>query len=284
MWKFACSVCVVAWFSSRPARACTPRADVLVAWDLSRDLAVVGFWPELERPPAKQAPRGFELRRISTGEQVANHDCQDKPGPCAYEAAFAKALPAGIRWRTQGKPPPRNLRIRPTSDRERREVSLEARAGRSWRRVLWLQVIAASDQEWRDYVWSQYDTDGRDALLAFEVRARTGACSYTSVRALRAPLADLADPARKGRQPALMASPRRDELFEHWRTIAELGAIPPDRLLEALQAAENEGQMTFGAQWWREAIRSMTPAQRERLTAAAKKDELLYHTRKLLGM
>jgi hypothetical protein len=165
-----------------------------------------------------------------------------------------------------------------------RETALETRGARGWRRLLWLSVTPAKDQERVDHALKLYDEEGSEALLGLEIHLQGGNCPRTLVQVLRVPRADLADPTRAGRQAQLMARPRLDERFEHWRTIAELGPIPAERLVEALEAAERDDQSDFGVQWWRRDTALLTPAQRDALAARVKRSEGLYWTRVKLGL
>src|SRR5439155_26953603 len=126
-------------------------------------------------------------------------------------------------------------------------LGTRTRGGARW--LLWLHVMGAGEvaQERRSYALGPFDVEADEALVGVEMRARGGNCPYTTARVLRLPRADLDDPRRAGRQATLLAGPpRKDQPFEHWRTIAELGPLPVDRLLEALTAAEDDGQSAFG--------------------------------------
>jgi hypothetical protein len=270
----------------RAALPCTPWAEAVLAWDMTTDVVVVGTWAERAEPPAPGSvpPGFFELRRISTGELLAAHDCQFGPVvPCEYQTALGKAIPAGTTWHHATGAPPRNLRIKHRVGRDRREISLEARGRRGWQRLLWLQVMATNEQERRQYRWSAYDLRDGEAFMAFDVRARGGNCPNNLVRVVRVPQADIVDPDRPGRQIDLLAGPARlDERFEHWRTIAELGPLPPERIMEALEAAEREEQYAFGAKWWNEATKRLPPERLSRLIDSVARSDVLFWTRPLL--
>jgi hypothetical protein len=269
------------------ARACTPWVERVVAWDLGADLVVLQTWADRHRaPPASVPPIGFELRRLSTGEELGGRDCRLAPviTPCRFEAALGPLLPATARWRQRGRALPGGLRVRAKRGAALRETALETRGARGWQRLLWLSVTPAKDQERVDHALKLYDEEGSDALLGLEIHLQGGNCPRTLVQVLRVPRADLADPARAGRQAALMARPRLDERFEHWRTIAELGPIPPEKLVEALEAAERDDQPDFGVQWWRRDTRGLAQAQLDALFAQVKRSEGLYWTRAKLGL
>lgn len=274
----------------RLAAACTPWAENLLAWSFDQDLVVVGMWSERSRlpPPRGVAPDVLELRRLSTGEPLVGHDCRNQPTPakCTYDVVLASAIPPRTTWRTKGTPPPRTLTIKHSESKTLREISLDARAGRGKsRRLLWLQVMNANEQERRRYEWNRFDVAGDEALMAFSVPGRGGNCPNSTLRVLRVPLADIADPGRPGRQATLLGRPARfDERFEHWRTVADLGPIPPNRLVEAMEAAEREEQFAFGAQWYRETTRGMPAEQLKPLAAAVKANQGLYFIRPLLGL
>jgi hypothetical protein len=277
-----------AWLAtSPPARACTPWVERVLAWDFDADLVVLQTWAERDRAPGPRVPPiGFELRRLSTGEELGARDCRLDPviSPCEFRVALGKLLPATAKWRQQGRALPRGLRVRAAGGAALRETALETRAAGGWRRLLWLSVTAAKDPERLQHTLKLYDEQGTDALLGFEVYLQGGNCPRTVVQALRVPRADLADPARAGRQAALMVRPRLDERFEHWRTIADLGPIPPGRLVEAMEAAEREDHSAFGVEWWRRDTRKLPPAEVEALAGKVRKSEGLYWTRTKLGL
>lgn len=275
---------LLAW--TRPAAACTPWVEGVLAWDFDADLVVLQIWAGRERPPAAGVPpTGFELRRLSTGEELGARDCRlGPPVACEFRAALAHLLPASAKWRQQGMALPRRLRVRESTPAGLRESALETRGAKGRRRLLWLSVTAAADAERLAYALKLYDEQGTDALLGFEIRLRGGNCARTAVRALRVARADLDDPGRAGRQAALMARPRLDERFEHWRTVADLGPIPPAHLVQALEAAERDDHSAFGVTWWRQNTRDLPPAQVEALVKKVKASETLYWTRSKLGL
>jgi hypothetical protein len=292
-WRWWGPRLVVVGLLAAPATAlpCTPWAEGVLAWDMAKDLVAIGIWAQRADPPAPgsaAAPGFFELRRISNGDVLAAHDCEFGGAvPCQYQTALARSIPGGTVWQTSGGRPPASLRITHSSDRDLRQVALETRGRRGqggWQRLLWLQVMATNEQERRRYRWSIYDLRDGEAFMAFTVRARGGNCPNSLIRVLRVPERDIADPARAGRQIDLLAGAARlDERFEHWRTIAELGPLPPERLMEALEAAEREEQYAFGARWFREATAALPPERASRLAALVKENQSLYWTRRLLG-
>lgn len=284
-WGVALAGLVLSW--PTVTRACTPWSEKVLAWDLAKDLLVVGFWTELDvPPPPSRPPAGFELRRLSTGEVLGAHECAFSPQtPCQFEAGLAKLIPAGASWRRAAGAarPPARLRITHSKGRDLREVSLESRVRGRWQRVWWLQVMGGKDPEQRQYSWALLDRRDKEAVLGFFVRARGGNCSYSLARMLRIPAADLDAPGRAGRQRELLARPPRlDERHEYWRTIAELGPIPPERLLEALEAAERDEQYAEGAGWWKQTTMSLTPQQLKPLSQAVARSEYLHWTRPLI--
>jgi hypothetical protein len=287
-WRFGGPLLVLTGSLVAPATAwpCTPWAEAVLAWDMAKDVVAVGIWAERDEPPAPGTanPGFFELRRISTGEMLAAHDCEfGGVVPCQYQAALAKGIPPGTVWRVAGGRPPASLRIKHTASRDLRQVALETRGPRGWQRLLWLQVMATNEQERRRYLWSVYDLRDGEAFMAFAVRARGGNCPNSLVRVLRVPQADIVDPGRAGRQIDLLARPARlDERFEHWRTIAELGPLPPERLMEALEAAEREEQYAFGAKWWSEATPRLPAGELSRLVDSVARSDTLFWTRPLL--
>lgn len=270
---------------ARGAQACVPSAERVVGWDLGKDLVAVAVWAERGEPPQNGAAGGFELRRISTGEVLRKHDCgQQRARACRYRDAFAVD---GVAWQTRGQPGlARRLRFAETRTKEGLEVALEARTRAGWRRLLWVQVMGEGEaaQERQRYRWGALDRGGGATLISFEMRASGGNCPYTVARALLVPEADLADPARAERQAALLASPRRDHPFEHWRTVAELGPLPAGRLLEAMEAAEADAQVDFAVRWWRANTGGLPAAQVAHLAALMKKSPGLPSTRARLGL
>ena len=258
-----------------------------MAWDIGNDLVAVGIWAERDRlpPPSERGRPGlFELRRIGTGEVLLAHDCELKPHiKCEFQSALASAIPPGTAWRTGGSPPPPTLRILHRTKPRRREVILESRVQGRWQPLSWLQVSVWNEPERRRYHWHAYDSLGDEAMLAFEVRARGGNCPNTLVRVFRMPLEDVKWPRRPARALDLLSRQARlDERFEHWLTIADLGPLPPARLMEALEAAEREEQYTEGAEWYRQTLRTVTVPERQRLGEAVKKNENLYFIRRLV--
>jgi hypothetical protein len=274
------------------AQTCQPFAQRLAAWDLSRDVVVVAIWPGRDRPPPnveKPPPNAFELRRISTGERLAQHDCGNQPA-CSYEALLAKDLPPGTRLgrRTQsffdGV-----LNVADVHQDDRYEVALETktRTHPAWQRVLWTAVLpaAAGPPQGRRAHFDNMDFRDGEAMVAFQVTAREGDCRQTFVRAFRMPRSDLERPDRAGRQAELLARPpRKDAPFEHWRTIAELGPLPTARLIEAMEAAEHAGQVDFAVRWWVTATHRLPRKEVAPLAQAVKTNSALAATRARLRL
>jgi hypothetical protein len=265
--------------------ACTPWAERVVAWDAATDLAVVATWKGTERPPTapRAQPAWYGLRRISTGEQVSLHRCPEGE-VCDWKMAFAKWLPSEPRGgRTGDRATGVALRVRRELTSAAQEFALEVRGKVGWRRVLWLDFIPRGYREHRRYSFGPSAIAGSDVLLAVQYHSRGGNCNQTVVQVVRLRQADLADPTNASRREHMLAHVRQDAPLEHWRTLAELGPLPPDRLLEALSLAENEGRWAWGAKWWRESIARMPPAQVESVTAALQRHPSLASTRELLG-
>jgi hypothetical protein len=284
---------VLASLGAREAAACTPWAEKVVGWDIARDLVVVSSWRGRERPPRGSLPPDrYELRRMSTGEQVTLHRCPETssaPGhaaemaACNWRAAFANWLPTEPRS-PEAAPPGslRRLRIHAGSTAEGQEFSLESRVRGVWRRVLWLDFIPRGYREYRTYEFGPFERAGDDALITVRFHARGGNCNQTVVQVLRVPQEDLDNPGNSGRRARLAAQVRRDGLLEHWRTLSELGPLPADALLEAMSAAENEGRSGWGVRWWQEAIRHLPPERVTALSAALERHPHLTSTRDLL--
>jgi hypothetical protein len=273
---------------ARQAAACTPWAESVVAWDVARDLVVVSSWRGRERPPrAALPPDRYELRRMSTGEQVTLYRCPETSSPpvaaCDWRAAFAKWLPSAPR--TPAAAPPgalRALRVHAGSNAEGQEFALESRTGGVWRRVLWLDFIPRGYREHRRYDFGPFERAAAEVLFAVRYHARGGNCNQTVVQVWRVPQQDLEDPGNAGRRARLAAQVRQDAVLEHWRTLSELGPLPADTLLQALTAAENEGRSAWGARWWREAIKDLPAERVTALSADLERHPHLTSTRDLL--
>jgi hypothetical protein len=275
------------------AAACTPWAESVVGWDVASDLVVVSSWRERERPPrAPLPPDRYELRRISTGEQVAHHRCPEtgagsKPGreaaDCDWRAAFATWLTTEPRSPAAAPPSVlRKLRVHAGSGAEGQEFSLESRVGGSWRRVVWLDFIPRGYREHRTYEIGPFQRAADEVLIGLRYYARGGNCNQTVVQVWRLPQDDLDDPANEGRRARLARQVRRDGLLEHWRTLAELGPLPVDSLLEAMTAAENEGRASWGARWWQDAMKGLPVERATALSADLERHPHLTLTRDLL--
>jgi hypothetical protein len=276
--------------SPEATEACTPWAERVVAWDASADLFVMAGWDNRDRPPPAKAllpPQYYQLRRISTGEQIAWHRCDRDPpsakAPCAWEPAFAKQVPAGTTWQRGEALPTSRVRVRAAETRGVREFSLEARADKGWRRVLYLDFIFPDYTERRRYSVTSLEKAGSDVLLALEYHATGGRCSHSAVRTLRLRETDLTDPTSAERRLRLLASVPGEGAIAHWRTVAEMGPLPPERLAEALEAAEAEGQPAWGVRWWEEATAGLPEDRRASLAASLEKRPGLTATRALLA-
>jgi hypothetical protein len=282
-------------FAHAPARACTPWAQRVVAWDAATDLVVVATWKGRERPPAsgKLAPDRYELRRMSTGEQVALHLCSGPPpaggpagpGSCDWRPIFARWLPEGPSGGRAGEQASGlAVRVRRQVSDAAQEFALEARGKSGWRRVSWLDFIPRGYREQRRYSLGPSARSGDDVLLTVQYHSTGGNCNQTVVQILRLRQVDLDNPSNESRRAYMQANVRQDAALEHWRTLAELGPLPPERLLEALSLAENEGYWHWGARWWREAVARMPEGTVVSLTAALTRDPLLASTKELLGL
>jgi hypothetical protein len=262
-----------------------PSAERVLAWDLAKDVVIVGQWREHGQPPPAKVPAAsFELRRVSTGEVLEQHDCALQPtGPCTPDLLDV----AGARWRQRGSSGAGRLRVvESRTAGGGREWALETRAKKNWQRLYWIEVMDRDEaaQERLRFRVTPFDRQAGVVLVGLQMQATGGNCPYTVAQVLRIPESDLADPARPGRQADLLAHPRRDHPFEHWRTTIELGPLPPDRLLEAMRAAENDAKVDFAVRWWRDGIQALEPSRLAPLAAALKKDTGLASTRTRLGL
>jgi hypothetical protein len=260
----------------RPAAACFPWAERVLAWDARADLYLLASWHDRDRPPPVSAavtPNWYELRRISTGAQVAAHNCADGDSavgaasvtrPCEWRTALAAALPRdfGARGEPFGAG---RLRLRSLPMGADSELALEGRGRRGWRRLLWLEYRPRSPERVRTSITVAERAAG-DVVLGLEAFARGGNCTNTTVRMLRLPLEDLEDPARPGRQRRLLAPLDEDAPFERWQTAADLGPLPPERLIPALVAAERAAHLDIGVRWWKLATAALDPPRLAALT------------------
>jgi hypothetical protein len=265
------------------ARACSDGAEQVVAWDLRDDMAVVAQYGGRDRLPPRGAtarPEVYALRRISTGERVAQQECTEQ-GACDYREAFSHS-PDGWQAPASHGPPP--VRVRRRLVDKRQEFSLEVPGKGGWRHLAWLDFVAA-DAGQRLYSVVAHARDGNtdDVVVALQYHARGGGCSRTVAQVLRFPARDLADPRNPARQRTLLANVRQDALLPHWRTVAELGPLPPNRLLDVLELAEGAGYPAWGARWWREATTSLPAAQVAALTVEFRRRRGLDRTRQVLG-
>jgi hypothetical protein len=297
-WGPLTAATFVTFVSPGTVRACTPWAEAMLVWDGASDLAVVASWKGIERPPEslKAVPHAYELRRISTGEQVARERCSEledgasqpesSPASCDWKLAFARLVPPTARWSRPGKgvAAGNRLRVRRHLTATAQEFALEARSKTAWRRVLWLDFISRGYREHRRYWVGPSMRLAEDVVLAVQFHSTGGNCNQTVVQILRLRQADIDDPKNRGRQAHMLTTIRQDAALEHWRTVAELGPLPPGRLLEALSLAENEGYWEWGAQWWRAAIARLPANQVASLTDAILRDPTLASTREILGL
>jgi hypothetical protein len=161
--------------------------------------------------------------------------------------------------------------------------ALEARTARGWQRLAWLDFIDAGSAR-RRYVVPAMERTGDDVLVAVQYYSSGDDCSRTVAQALRFRARDLEDPRNPDRQRALLAAVRQDALLPHWRTVAELGPLPADRLLDVLEIAEGAGHWEWGARWWREATAVLPPAQVAALTRELRRRRGLDLTSRSLGL
>jgi hypothetical protein len=275
-----------------PANACTPWAERVAAWSAASDLYVLAGWDNREKPPPSQKliqPQYYQLKRISTGEQLAWHRCDHPtsetsgPRPCTWQAAFAKQLAGASFQPGNGIVNQKRLRVRAIQNKGVREYSLESRGPKGWQRVLYLDFIFPDYPERRRYSVTELGSSGEHAILMLDYQASGGNCSHTAARAFRLHKLDLTDPTSAERRARLLASVSQEDALEDWRTLAELAPLPADRLLEALEAAESKGQIAWGARWWREASADLAPEQLARLRDEIQRRPGLQSTRSLLA-
>jgi hypothetical protein len=264
------------------ARACTPSAERLLAWDGKADLAVVARWSERDRPPpagSRLRPEVLELRRIGNGASIAVHECGAR-GPCDHRSAFPDR---GAQWTKPGPAMPR-LRTTRLFTENVQQYALEARGARGWQRLAWLGFVESSHLEQRSYRVAASAEVGDEVLVAVEYHSRGGNCKRTMVQVSKLRAGDLDDPANPERRKYLLGQVRQDLPLEYWRTVAELGPLPAEHVIEALELADAVGRWAWGARWWREAIAGAPPGVVKSLTAELEKHPNLGATRLQLGM
>lgn len=256
------------------AQACSPWAEKVVALDGAADLAVVAVWIERDHPPATReslTPDQYELRRLSNGEGLAMHLCPDPPagkgegeaGPdCPWQGAFPDTPAAKTTWANRGVPLPRGkVRVSATSAGGATDFALESFAAGKWQRVLWLDRISPGYPERRRYKVLSAERWSNNIVLTLAYHSRGGNCRHTAVRFWRISETDLADPTNSSRQSRMLAQVRQDAPLGYWRTVGELGPIPAERLLEAMEAAEAAGRSDLGVLWWRASVTSIPAEQ-----------------------
>jgi hypothetical protein len=283
--------------------ACSPWAEQVVAWDPVTDVVVVASWIERERVPrpGSLVPDHYELRRISSGDGVAMYLCpgaqapagRSRP-PCDWRAGLAAQLPPGVRWDRTGPPlPGGRLRVRATATPGTEEYALEARGPRGWQRLSWLDFISRDYPERRRYRIGSSGNSGNSGksgskdgtvVVAVEYHSRGGNCAHTSVQLFSLRQEDLDDPRNPGRRARLLSQVRTDVPIGYWRTVAELGPLPPERLIQALESADTAWHSPLAARWWREATAGLPADSLAPLTEALRKHPGLHQTRALLGI
>jgi hypothetical protein len=278
------------------AEACSPWAERVVAWDARADVVVVAIWMERDKVPAPGAsarPDQYELRRLSTGRGLASHSCPDPAGEavtrdqpaCDWQTAFSRSIPGGAAWGRRGPAlPAGRVRVRATRpDAATQEFALEARGPRGWRRVLWLDRVAEGYPERRRYDIETSERTGGQVVLALRYHSRGGNCSHTAVQVFALDGRDLDDPTHPGRHARLVSRVREDRPFGHWRSVAELGPLPPARLIEAMEVAETAGQPALGVAWWRAATAGMPAVERQALERSLRSHPGLHRVREELA-
>jgi hypothetical protein len=174
--------------------------------------------------------------------------------------------------------------VRETAASPLHEWALEARGPGGWRRVSWLDFLEGVHVERRRYGLAASERLEDERFLVVQYHSRGGNCARTMVQALRLRERDLREPGHPGRREYLLAHVRKDNPLPHWRTTAELGPLPPERLLEVLELADGLGRWQWGARWWRESMAALPPARAQAMTAALRRHPGLHATRAQLGI
>jgi hypothetical protein len=262
--------------------ACSAGAEQVLVWDPGADLAVTARWSERDRvPPPGTRPDALDLRRISTGQRVALDDCTEPGASCDPAAAFARVAP-GARWHPPIAGGGRVLRVRRSVSARRQEWALETRDARGWQRLAWLDFIDTGSAR-RRYQIAALERTGEEVVVAVQFYSSGDDCSRTVVQALRFRARDLQEPRRPDRQQYLLGAVRQDAALPHWRTVAELGPLPADRLLDVLEIAEGAGHWAWGAHWWREATAALSAGEVAALAAELRRRRGLDLTARALG-
>jgi hypothetical protein len=276
------------------ARACTPSVDRVLAFDEPADVYVTATWNDRERapePPSMVVPNSYELRRLSTGEKLAEHKCWDvfddksPPRICDWKQVLAAALPGKATWQRRGPlVPPGRVRLAPTKLGADRGVALEARGPRGWRRALWIEYGGRMVEERVRYSFTASELAGGRVVLAMEAASRGGNCAYTTTRAVVLDEADLRDPTNAGRQARLLRLLGPQARFETWMTAAEIAPLPPERLLDGIAAAARQIQHTLAAAWWTATTARLPPARVAALLAELRRRDELADTRAVMNL
>ncbi|HEY0715827.1 MAG TPA: hypothetical protein VGF45_24295 [Polyangia bacterium] len=251
---------------ARAARGCVPFADAIVAWDVDADLYVVASYHERATPPRGSAafPNLLELRRITSGKQLAVVNCAVAPGglgasaartPCDFRSVFGRLIPKTAAFVATGPPlSPGQLRVATTAEPSGdKGFALLARspAGRP-HRVRWLGQSATASGERLSIRLGRSERRADAIVVALESRYRGGDCDRTEVRLLRLDPRDLSDEAGPQRQQRLLAKLTLSSSVDDWRTAADLAPLPPDKLIFGMVAAADAGRPDLAARWWTE--------------------------------
>jgi hypothetical protein len=287
----ACAVALLA--RSSAARACTPSVDRVVAFDQAADVYVTATWNDREQVPEPPAvvPNRYELRRLSTGERLAEHACWDvfdtpvPPKLCDWKQVLTAALPVGAIWQRRGPPlPPGRVRLAPTKLGADRGVALEARGPHGWRRVSWIEYGGRMVEERVRYTLTASELAQGRVVVAMEAASRGGNCSYTTTRAVVLDEPDLREPASPARQARLLRSLGAKARFETWMTAAEIAPLPEDRLLDGVTAAARVIQHELAAAWWSATTARLPPARVAALLRELRRRNDLTDTRAVMNL
>ncbi len=305
--------------------ACAPFADRVLAWDAAADLYVVATHLARRRPPTPSTPPDLlELRRLSSGHQLAVVSCADRSGAftgdavsiCDPRVDLAAHLPRTARLAFRPSGAGRDglrarLSLREIVERDGRSVALYAvGAGGRRERILYLahrpptasmRARVVDVESFAPAVAAKVDGDSKitgaakpaaaaklrdrgDLLVMAELNVREGACERTEAVMVRIPIADLDRPAAPERQARLLARRKPPLAFEEWRSAAEIAALPADKVLSGLLAAVNADRPDLAARWWSETAAALPIEQIAPLATTLRERPELSEVRALVNL
>ena len=281
------------------ASACVESAEKVVAWDAESDLYVIASYLERDRPPASGGrvfPNLIELRRMSTGAQLAFVNCASEPGalrassaiePCDYRTLFGALIPHRAQFRRQGPVFDRSrLAVKGFAEGSDRAYALMSRpaGAAAWHRVMWLGDEVLRAPERMDVRIVDGERWQGDVMLVLEIHHAGGSCKSTEAKMIRLRQIDLDAPAALEHQKHLLARLKEASPFSEWRSAAEIAPLPAARLISAMVAAAEAGKSDFAARWWSETTTGLSPAQLATMAAALRDRPELGETLRLIRL